>query len=570
MTCTPDPRWLLPFALVLAAPATASADAVRQALAQSVIAWRSGDATAARAAAQRAADAEPRAGLAWAMVARMAIAQGDGVAGEAALDRAGKAGFPDERMIHLRAHARLLQGDAAGALELASSPAVPPRYRGYAARMVGRAAYGTGDHARAAEAIARATQLAPGDSAVWSDLAQLRRFDGDLAGAGEAVDRALRIDGTNREALVLKAALFREQYGLTASLPWLEVAIDQDAYDGPALIAYAATLGELGRYREMLAAARRGAAVRGSTADALYLQAVLAARARNHDLARSLIQRTNGALDDMPGMLLLAGGLDLASGAYGQATERLGRLVEQQPDNRAARRLLGGAFLGAGDAVAAIDTLQPIVRAGDADSYALTIAARAHEMRGERDVAGELLDRAARPVLRQGAGDPRELVGAANARFDESNALALVAALDRVGQRIEAQRVLALYLQQNPRSIAARRIAADWQIAARDWRAAAATLEGVRRRVGNRDVALLAQLGWALAGAGQRERALLVAQAAYEIAPASPIAADTLGVLLSRDPTRRADGIALLTKAARIAPGNRAIAAHLAAARAAR
>lgn len=570
--------------LLIAPPATASPREARIALVQSVAAFRAGDLTTARAAAEAAARSEPRAGLVHAMVARMALGQGDGVTAEAALDRAAGAGFPKERALHLRAHARLLQGDAAGALATARDPAIPARYHAYAARIEGRASVGGGT-AGAGAAFARAIALAPGDSLAWSDLARFRLVSGDPAGAALAVDRAITLDAANREALLLKGELFRAQYGLAASLPWFEAAIDLDAANGPALIEYAATLGDMGRYRDMLAATRRAAAIRGSTAQALYLQAVMAARARNYDLARSLIVRTGGAMDGIPAVLLLRGGLDYHAGAYVQAAERLARLVEMQPDNADVRRLLGAALLGAKDAGGAIDALRPLIARRDADSYALVTAARAYELLGERDAAGALIDRAARPerdVADEGWRGGDALVAAgryrqaadvfaqeANARFDESAALRLVDALDRAGARVEAQRVLSLFLQQNPRNAAALRVAANWQIAAKDWPSAVRTLEALRQRLGNRDAVLLSQLAWAHAGAGGADRALRYAQAAYALAPGNPIAADTLGVLLARMPARRADGIALLRKAALLAPGNAAIAAHLAEARAA-
>ena len=581
-----DTRWLAAIVgLALATPAFASPREARAALVESVVAFRAGDLTTARAAAEQAVRAEPRAGLAHAMVARMALGQGDGVAAEAALDRAAKVGFPADRALHLRAHARLLQGDGDGALVFARDGTMPERYHAYAARIEGRALFGSGDVQGAGVAFARAVQLAPINSLAWSDLARFRLLSRDPAGASIGVDRAITLDPANGEALTLKGELFRAQYGLAASLPWFEAAIDLDANNGPALVEYAATLGDIGRYSEMLAVSRRAAAIRGSTAQALYLQAVLAARARNYDLARALIQRTGGAMDGLPAVLLLRGGLDYHAGAFVQAAERLARLVGMQPDNMDARRLLGAALLGADDANGAIDALRPLIAQRDVDSYALTVAARAYEAIGERDAAGALLDRAARPAhdVSDGGwtggdalvaeGRYRQAADAfardANARFDEAAALRLVDALDRAGARVEARRVLSLFLQQNPRNAAALRVAANWQIAAKDWPSAVRALEVLRQRLGNRDAALLSQLAWAHAGAGKPDRALLYAQAAYELAPSSPIAADTLGVLLARMPDRRADGIALLRKAALLAPDNATVAAHLAAAQAA-
>ena len=83
--------------------------------------------------------------------------------------------------------------------------------------------------------------------------------------------------------------------------------------------------------------------------------------------------------------------------------------------------------------------------------------------------------------------------------------LRLIDALDRTGQRAAAQKALALFLSQNPAGrFPARRLAAHWQIAAGDWDDAIQTLEGLRASIGDRDAALLAELGYAYVGQGRR------------------------------------------------------------------
>ena len=74
---------------------------------------------------------------------------------------------------------------------------------------------------------------------------------------------------------------------------------------GDALIDQAATLGDLGRYRNMLVALRHAATIVPRDPRLFYLQAVLAARAGNYRLARSLLQRTRGEIDELPGFMLL-------------------------------------------------------------------------------------------------------------------------------------------------------------------------------------------------------------------------------------------------------------------------
>ena len=74
---------------------------------------------------------------------------------------------------------------------------------------------------------------------------------------------------------------------------------------------------------------------------------MLAARARDFNLARSLWNRTRGAFDDTPAGMLLLSAIDFETGNEEQAAQRLARLVADQPNNRRARRLLAAAQLAA-------------------------------------------------------------------------------------------------------------------------------------------------------------------------------------------------------------------------------
>jgi tetratricopeptide (TPR) repeat protein len=399
-------------------PARADATSAKQSLANALVAFRIGNISAARNNAQAAVKADNDWGLAHAVLARTYLALGEGVQAEAELDRAKAAGFDAARAHQLYAHAWLLQGDTKRAL--AEAGKAPPRFAGYALRIGARALAADGNLPGAQRALARVLAVAPGNSVAWSDLARVRYQTSDIAGAIDAASRALALDPANLEALTLRGELVRAQYGLVAALPWFEAALKKDAYYHPALIEYAATLGDVGRYADMLEATRRALATQPDSVQALYLQAVLAARAGNYDLSRALLQRTDGALDDLPGGLLLAGTLDYEAGAYEQAIAKWRGLVGRQPMNITARRLLGAALLRSGDAPGALDVLRPVALRGDADSYTLTLVARAFERTGQRDWAGKFLDRAAFPSRDKstpfGITDNAALLGGESAR----------------------------------------------------------------------------------------------------------------------------------------------------------
>lgn len=96
----------------------------------------------------------------------------------------------------------------------------------------------------------------------------------------------------------------------------------------------------------------------------------------------------------------------------------------------------------------------------------------------------------------------RPYAKAADLTFDEPTMLRLVDSYQRTGRARDAAVSLGLYLSQNPQSVPARRLLAQWQMAAGRWDDAIETLEGLRAQLGLRDIALLHDLAVAYVGAG--------------------------------------------------------------------
>ncbi len=599
----------------------------REAVARSEAYLRASNASAARSQAFTAVRADPQWGEAHLALARALLVLDEGIAAEAALRRAVDTGIEPKRTTAMMAQAILLQGDPRRAL-IEAGKALPAD-RLYVLRLRSRAYAAGGNLAAAREAATALVRAAPNSADAWVEMGRFRFNAGDIVGAIEASEKAVALDRGNTDALLLRGELVRTQYGLVAALPWFEAALQRDPYRHAALIQYAATLGDAGRTREMLAYSRRAMEVRPRSPQALYLQAVLAARAEQFDLADDLLQRAGNGVAAVPGALLLGGTLDLQDRRYERAIEKLRNLVAMQPMNITARKLLASALMGSNASKNGIDVLRPVVMRGDADAYSLTLVARGLERIGERGQAGRLLDRAAYPVrdgavwfssddtlpilasaaARAAPDDPsvtipllrglidsgdksgalakareiasrnpgapaaHQIVGdtlmllkrpaeavawyrtAAGIRFDEPAMLRLVEALDRSGDRVEASKTLALFLSQNPLNLTALRISAAWQAAAGDFDAAIDSLEAIRLRLGNRDAALLAELAFAYAGAGEPERAANYAETAYLLAPSNPAVAGALGWTLAQAGDT-AGGIQLLQKAVSIAPAH--------------
>ncbi|HEY7811550.1 MAG TPA: tetratricopeptide repeat protein [Allosphingosinicella sp.] len=330
--------------------------------------------------------------------ARTYLLLGDGVAAEAEITRARALKVPLAETHHLMAEALLLQKRPEEAI--AEAAKAPPAFAAQAARMRGRGYMALGDAAKAGVAFGEALAAGANDSLVWTDVARFRRGTSDIAGAVAAADKAVQLDARNVDALSLRGELTRTQYGLAAAIPWFDRALQIDPNHIPALVERAATLGDLGRMKEMLAETRKILAISPNNPVAYYLQAMLAARAKKFDLARSLFQRTSGALDDKPAGMLLASAIDFETGNAEQAIARLQKLVGAQPGNVKARRLLAASQWKLGDVAGTIQTLRPLADRPDADSYVLTLIGKAYDRQGNADLASRYLARAAEPQRR--------------------------------------------------------------------------------------------------------------------------------------------------------------------------
>lgn len=327
--------------------------------------------------------------------AAAAIREGDGVSAEVAARRALAEGKPHSAVDAYLGEAALLQKDYDGArrwlgpmqFDAASAQ------RGFYA--LGRLELIQANYAAAATDFDHALQAGPPDARLWVDIGRMRYAGGEQHLAADAVNRALTIDPREPRALAFQADLIRDSQGFVAALPWFERALQLAPNDLDLMGEYAATLGEAGRYGDMLEVARAMVKLDRTDPRAYFLQAVLAARAANDELARRLLWRTNGEYDDTPAGLLLQGVLEYRDGSTGLAVNKFDDLAQRQPDNELAARLLARALLADGDASEVVARFAAGAARPEASPYMLTIVARAYEQLDRRDLAAPLLDRAA-------------------------------------------------------------------------------------------------------------------------------------------------------------------------------
>ncbi len=360
--------------------------------------WRS-----ARVELLNAVKADPKWAEARLALAETALQLFDPVLALEHLEKARTLGVETRNYAHLLAHAQWMAGEPQSAIATLEEQPVASQHLPYAYRVLGRAQLDIGDSIAAAQTFDRGLAITPDDSMLWTEIGRLRIVVSDQAGAIAALDRAVQLDPNNVRALELRGRLVRSQFGLLAALPWFERGLAIDPNDVPLLEEYGSTLGDAGRYKAMLAQARKIMQLDSRNRRAIYMQAVLAARARNHGLARRLVERLGGGFGDLPGPQLLRAICEYELGNPNQAIEILAPLSIAQPNNEAVRLALARAMHKSGDQDGAWQALAPLAQRGDAGTYARRLAGRILEAQGKRGEAAAFLDSAAYASAGQGA-----------------------------------------------------------------------------------------------------------------------------------------------------------------------
>lgn len=400
-----------------------------------------------------------------------ALSAGDGIAAEAALREALAEGAPRELLAPYMGEAEMLQGNLPEAHQWLDGGDFAPQSQARGLHMRGRLAMREGNLEVAAQSYAAALKLVPDDSGLWVDLGRLRYVDGQQFGAIAASQRALEIGPDNPAALLFRAQLVRDAQGMRAALPLIERGLEIAPNDPQLLGEYAATLGELGRGKDMVAALRRLAAHDPANQRMFYLQAVLAARAGDYDLARTLLQRSGDLERETPSAILLLGVIDLERGNYASAAQGFDRLSRMQPTNQRVGDLLARSLLMGGN------NRELVARfAHDATSpYRAILVGRAYEALGQREDAARYLDLAIRPyamttrILPAGVG-PEVAPFGNDASGPET--VALVRGLLASGQANAARAKAAAFSRRFPESSDALALLGDTELAAGNYASA--------------------------------------------------------------------------------------------------
>ncbi len=403
------------------------------------------------------------------------LEKGDGIGAEKMLREALEGGADRTDIAAFMGEAELMQGQLAEAREWLGEGKFSDDSRSRGFHMLAKLEMREGNLPAAGRAFDAALKDNVEDPKLWVDIGRLRYIGGEQVQAIEAADFAVELGPQYAPALHFRGQLVRDAHGMEAALQWFEAALSY-APDDPAILGdLAATQGELGRAKEMLETIRHLAKVSPGDRQLVYLQAVLAARAGDSALARSLLQRSGNIDRQVPAAMMLSGAIDLQNGNFASAAQTLDKLVKKQPDNKRAQALLARALSLGGNHRELVHRFADAALLPSASPYLVTVVGRAYEQLGDRKAAAYFLDRAAQPrstnLIAMKGSEARALAARRSSAAGD-NTLSLVRELIVNGQTADALQKSESFWQKFNGSADASSLAGDAQLVRRNTEAA--------------------------------------------------------------------------------------------------
>jgi predicted Zn-dependent protease len=255
----------------------------------------------------------------------------------------------------------------------------------------------------------------------------------------------------------------------------------------------------------------KAAAGLGNDPSIAYLQARAAASRHDWTSARQTLQAVEGKLAgrDDAGLLYAQALFEL--GQREQALSRVQPILDRQPGNLVARRLLARIQLASGNARDAVETMRTLASQPNAEIGDLRLLAQAAAKAGDPD-AGHFAERAKFP---------------------------------------------------NPQALVRMLADADTAMKAHNWGNAIMLYQQILAVTNGRNAMVLNNMAYAQGQVGNTKVALDYALRALREAPGNASVMDTAGWLLATTGSNRAQALELLHKASDLAPGNSTIREHL-------
>lgn len=474
-----------------------------------------GDLGAARVELMNLLQKNPGDVRALALMASVQLAGGDGVGAENTLKQlAAKQALTPQQRGQL-AEALMLQSRC-DRVDQMQDPASSPEADILRIRI--NCAIAAGDSAKAGTLVALAENRFADNGPLTVTRARYAVARGDFPAARTLSTLAIERLPKDYDAALLGGQIALIDGDYTRALAAFDRAAKLNPVSLAPLFAKGLLLAELKRKPELDALIANAEKLGGNRGEVHLLKAEATFLADDLHSAQNEATAARKTLAGNPSLRMLEARIAMKQGNEGIAVQQLAQLVRSQPGYARARLLLAEAQYKTGDPKAAAETLRPAAILPTAPrDYVAAMALYAKE-----------------------AKLPDADMFAARAKFP------------------------------SPTRLANALVEADAAMQRRDWQGAAMRYEALLAETGQPNAVMLNNLGWAQFELGQHDKAVATLKKAVEIAPDNASTRDSYGWVLWQSGKDKAGGLAELQKAAALATDNKAIAAHLAQARAER
>ena len=345
---------------VLLSPGPAQADYMSDAR-QSM---QKGDVKTAVLQLRNAVKADPQNAEARFLLARVQLELGDVIAAQREAQNARDRGYDPRQVIPLLTQTYLLQGKFRDLLQDFRTDGRDPIIDGSVLVARGYANSGLRNFDEAQQNFAEAEKLAP--DAVQPALAgaRLALARGDLVTARTKIDHALDLDGKSAEAQLINAQLLRVKGDNDGALAVLDKLLADNPANGQGRLERAQLYLALNRDDRALADDQALLAVKPNDVQALYLKALLLARAKDYKGADLVLDRLSPTISRLPRGYFLQAVVKQNLGNLEQAEEAATRYLARAPEDLEAYKLFARIELQKRKPEPVIEALKKLADAG--------------------------------------------------------------------------------------------------------------------------------------------------------------------------------------------------------------
>lgn len=246
-----------------------------------------------------------------------------------------------------------------------------------------QAYFATGNNAKGRAAIDLALAQKPEYAPAVLVDARLKASSGDLAGALASIDATLTRSPKFAEGWYFKGELESAREQPDAAVAAYGKAVELEPTFLAAHSALVTLLFKQGRAENAAARLAAMKEIAPRHPQTLFLEAMLAYSRMDFYGAQAALQKLlSTAPDNVPG-LVLSGAVNYQLGSYGTSESELSRALKTAPGHLFARRILASSYLKTGKPDMALETLTPVLAAGDADAALAGLAGEVYLRNGQ-------------------------------------------------------------------------------------------------------------------------------------------------------------------------------------------